>query len=200
MECFSAFAATARGLWAPRERPDKRKYVNQDSDSDDTSSTMTPLSTARAMSSIPSTPTLFVDHASSTKVGKQRVAIMKYQFGNYDYAGTNEMWNIPAFDGYEVDGFFYSSPGVVSNEEALKMQKYGWKSIVVDLEEGTPYVAGARVTTKKFKFTVPIELRDYDFVITHDCDVDADYSIVVPWMLELMEERGNAALFQQHER
>jgi hypothetical protein len=61
-------------------------------------------------------------------------------------------------------------------------------------------VASERVTTKKHKFGVPSELRSYDFVITHDCDVDADYRRGVPYMLGLMEARGNAALFQQHER
>lgn len=80
------------------------------------------------------------------------------------------------------------------------MEAYGWKAVIVELEPGTPYVASSRVTTKKHKFCVPAELRSYDFVITHDCDVEANYRIAIPYMLGLIEERGNAALFQQHER
>jgi len=158
------------------------------------SPTVPPAPTSLSASLLSLTPTPL---RSKRKV---QVAIMKYQFGNYDYKGVDDKWYIPEFDNYEVQGFFFASKGLLRDEDALAMEAYGWKAVVVDLEPGTPYVASERVTTKKHKFCVPAELRTYDFVITHDCDVGANYGVAIPYMLGLMDARGNTALFQLHER
>jgi hypothetical protein len=192
--CALAQVVGAACTWAVRPPLHETKpdgYVALAREPDFTPS-VTPTSTA------PSTPTTLAVKIESKK--KIKVAIMKYQFGSYDYKGVNDKWQIPKFDDYEVRGFFYASKGVLSDQDVWDMKAYGWKAIIVGLEPGTPYVADARVTTKKHKFCVPMEVRAFDFVITHDCDVDADYRVGVPYLIELMEERGNAALFQQHER
>jgi len=131
---------------------------------------------------------------------KTRVALMKYQFGTYDYAGVNEEWRIPEFEKYEVHGFFYSNKGLLKDEDIEAMGAHGWKSIIIDLAPGTPYVASERVTSKITKWGVPKELRAYDFVLTHDCDVHTDYAKFIPYVIGHMEEHETNAFFQRHER
>jgi hypothetical protein len=129
---------------------------------------------------------------------KTKVAVMKYQFGSYDYDGVKEEWRIPEFEEYEVQGFFYANKGVLKDEDVEDMKAYGWQAVIIDLAPGTPFVASERVTSKITKWGVPEELRAYDFVLTHDCDVYADYKRAIPYMVGHMEEHHTAALFQRH--
>jgi len=129
-----------------------------------------------------------------------KVAILKYQFGNYDFQGVDDLWALPKLANIDVSGFFFYSKGSVSDHNLLMMQSHGWMPCLTASHQGNQYVCADRLTAKRTKFVVPDELRQFDMVISHDCDVSVDYGTAVPYLLHKLREDDVTAILQHHFR
>ncbi len=103
---------------------------------------------------------------------KFSICVYIYNIGNYDKQNSDNL-QLPS----DIDGFFYIGENDVLDptfERTLKM--YGWKILKTKIENGTQFVDGNRLTIKKLKFIHPHEIKNYDFVVTHDFNRRLDYT------------------------
>jgi len=134
-------------------------------------------------------------HKNISKVG-----IMKYQIGKYDFEGVDDLWKVPSLDNIQVKAIFFVTKDAIPSCMFPKFKDMGWNIVLVDKEKGTENVCANRLTAKRVKWTPPEQMREFDLVISHDCDTRLDYEIAIPYFISKLNDSSSIALLQKHYR
>lgn len=120
-----------------------------------------------------------------------KIAVLVYNIGGYDsikFARRQE--KVPC----DIDAFFYTTRDSVPKRDLKLLRAQGWRIIFTTRVNATVNNSSDRLTSKRLKWNLSSDFKEYNYVLTHDCNLYIDYAKVRDFIASEMS--GYSVLFQ----
>lgn len=119
-----------------------------------------------------------------------KIAVLVYNIGGYDTIKFAKQEKVVC----DIDAFFYTTKDSVSNTDLKSLRAQGWRIIFTTRANATANNSSDRLTSKRLKWNLSSEFKEYDYVLTHDCNLYIDYAKVRDFITS--EMNGYSVLFK----
>lgn len=113
---------------------------------------------------------------------KINLGVYIYCFGGYDKLQIDNSYKLPD----NMKGYIYILETDTIDERNLK--KFGWTLVKVKPIKGNQYVNDNRLTSKFYKWCCPPEIKQFDWVLTHDANKIVNYNKVYDWLIRTADD------------